>query len=86
MSLDNGGFIGNENGPKDSFEKEVIEPTAMENEYYFEGKLKINSKQKNLKKKRAKKSPPKKRTEDYCSYCLGFFRSKNVSYILLNSF
>ena len=68
MSLDNGGFIADENGPEENnFEKEVIEPTAMENEFYFEGKLKINSRQKNLKKKRAKKSASKKRTEDYCS-------------------
>ena len=78
MSFNNGGFIDEDEPRQRPLDEENNEPTAMESEYYMDGKLKVGMKGRNGKgKKGAKKNKSKKDDANYCAYFCGLFRSKN---------
>jgi hypothetical protein len=77
MSFHNGGFI-DENEPRQKpFDEEVVEPSAMESEYYMDGKVKVGAKPKGNKNgKKGKKSKKSNDDANYCAYFCGLLRSK----------
>ena len=83
MSFGNGVFINEENEPqKITQNDEIGEPAAMENEFYYDGKLNVTSGTNRIARKRKakKKQPIKSDNAEYLtecfSQCFGFLRSK----------
>lgn len=82
MSFNNGGFI-DENEPRQRpIDEEVVEPAAMESEYYIDGKIKVGTKGKGGKGGKKGKKSKKNDDANYCGYFCGLLRS---NWLLLTS-